>query len=259
MKDERDTRKYPPTESFVTRSEPDNVLGIRESHPSYGTISISYVSGNVPLFDSDLKHNHFVEISIQEADKFIDGDREMVMGKNRKLARVWMSAAQFAEFITTPNRGSGTPCTIRDVQGDPQWDTRWGDRPDAPTPQPFADRFKEEGKRRISLMNQHMAYAKGLVDKLVDGSEKPTKANFKEIASRLMLAVQEIQSNLPYVMQSMEEATEKRMQNAVTEFESYVGTRLKHMGLEHMQALAPRLPSPTYNTLALPEPLDNQN
>lgn len=120
MKDERDTRVFPKTESFIKRTEPDNIMSVRESHPSYGTISINHVSGSVPLFDSDLKHHHFVEISIQEADKFIDGDREMVMGKNRSLAKVWMSAAQFAEFITTPNRGSGTPCTIRQVQGDPK-------------------------------------------------------------------------------------------------------------------------------------------
>jgi hypothetical protein len=254
MKDERDTRTYPPTESFVTRDESNALMGIKETHPSYGTISISHVYGQVPLFNSDIQHNHFVEITVQEASKYIDGDREIVMGHGKSLVRVWLSAAQFAELITTPNRGSGTPCTIRHAQGDPQWNTRFGDRPEAPKPQPFADRFKDEGKRRAQLMNEHMHYAKSLVDKLVDGTEKPTKANLKDVAQRLAQSMQEIQSNLPYVMECMEEATEKRMQNAVTEFESYVGTRLRTMGLEHLQATAPKLPSPTYDTLALPEP-----
>jgi len=236
-KPEPEKHQYPPTESYIVRDEKDSVLGIRESHPSYGTISISHVQGTRPLFDSDVVNHHYVEISIQEADKFIDGDREIIMGHGKPLARVAMSAAQFAEFITTPNRGSGTPCTLEYIYGDRTYDTRFGNRPEPPTPKPFADRFKEEGRERVNLMLAHMEHAKTLVDQLVSSEEKPTKANFKVLAQRLAAAMQEIRSNLPYVVHSLEEAVEKRMQHAVTEFESYVSTSLQRRGLEGLQQM----------------------
>ena len=230
-------RTYPPTESYTVRGAKDNVLGIKESHPSYGTIAISHVQGSAPLFDSDVVNHHLVEITIQEADKFVDGDREMIMGHGKSLARVWMSAAQFAEMITTPNRGSGTPCTIKHIYGDQAYDTRFGDRPEPPRPQPFTERFKEEGRERVRLMLSHMDNAKALVDKLVSSEEKPTKANFRELAQRLAAAMQEIRSNLPYVLTSLEEQVEKRMQHAVTEFESYVSVSLQRRGLESIDPL----------------------
>jgi hypothetical protein len=188
-----------------------------------------------------LKHNHFIEVEIKEATKYLDGDREWVMG-NKILASVWLSAAQFAEFITTPNKGSGTPCTLRRIQGDPLYDTPLRDRPLPPTPQPFADRFKEEGKKRARLLLEHIDRAKTMVDELADSVTKPTKANIKLLGGELTMAIQEIRSNLPYLMQSMEEQVEKRMANAVTEFESYVGTRLQRMGLEALQGQVAMLP-----------------
>lgn len=230
-------RTYPPTESYTVREEKDRVLGVKESHPSYGTISISHVQGSAPLFDSDVVNQHFVEISIQKASKYIDGDREMVMGHGKSLARVWMSAAQFAEMITTPNRGSGTPCTIKHIYGDQPYDTKFGDRPEPPRPQPFTERFKQEGRERVRLMLEHMEGAKALVDKLVASEEKPTKANFRTLAAELAAAMQEIRSNLPYVLHSLEEQVEQRMQHAVTEFESYVSVSLQRRGLESLAPL----------------------
>jgi ElaB/YqjD/DUF883 family membrane-anchored ribosome-binding protein len=249
MRNKAEDPKNRPTEDYIVRDEKDRVLRIRERHPSYGTIAMHHVQGSAPLFDSDVLNQHFVQITVQEASKFIDGDREWVMGDTRPLVEIRMSAAQFAEFITSPNRGTGASCTIVHAQGDPVYDTRFGSRPAPPTPQPFTERFKQEARERTRLMAEHMDAAKVMVDELLTNVTKPTKANLGTLKSELEAALREIQSNLPYVMESLEETTEKRMQHAVTEFESYVSTRLQRAGLEYLQGQAPRLRAPETKAL----------
>ncbi len=39
---DKDTRIYPPTERYTVRDEKDSTLGIKETHPSYGTMSSAY-------------------------------------------------------------------------------------------------------------------------------------------------------------------------------------------------------------------------
>ena len=249
MAKDENQKTYPPTESYTTRKPQDSVLGIAERHPSYGTVSINYVTGDVPLFQSDVVNHHFVELSIHEAELHFDGEREWVFGDCKTLATVCMSAAQFAELITTPNRGTGTPCTIVNVQGDPIWDTRFGNRPVPPIPKPFADKFKEEGKERTRRMTEAMNRAKGITAEMLNGNANATKANLKVLQGELDRALTEINSNLPYVLESFEGHVEKRMQHAVTEFESYVGTSLKRMGLQSLQNKMPTLQNNTSRLL----------
>lgn len=228
-----------------------SVFDYTETHPSYGVISISHTSGRTDLFASDVQHQHFITIKVSEARRVVNGTHEFVMD-DRQLVEVAMSAAQFAEFITSPNRGSGTPCTIRNAAGDQPYEgVRWG-RPNPPRPEPFLDKFKREGRERMELMVKHMEYAKELAEALVIGISKPTKENLKGLTSSLTLAIQEIRSNMPFVITQLDEATEKRMQTAVTEFESYLGTRLQTLGLEHLQSQVPRLNA--VEAKALPEP-----
>jgi hypothetical protein len=58
-----------------------------------------------------------------------------------------------------------------------------------------------------------------------------------------------LDKNLPYVMEEMEEGIEKRMATAVSEFESYVAFSLQAKGLEHLAASAPRLSAPEQKAL----------
>lgn len=240
-------------DKWTVRKEPDSLGWIKETHPSYGTISISNTSSTgTPLFNSDVRHGHFISIRISEAHRNIDGTHEMVMA-DKQLIEINMTAAQFAEFITTPNRGSGTPCTLRYVAGDEPYEgVRFG-RPYPPMPEPFTDKFKAEGRERMDLMIAHMERAKTMADNLQSGAERPTKANIGVMVHGLQQAIQEIRSNLPYVLKVLDEQTEQRMQKAATEFESYVSMRLQHMGLEALAAQAPRLTAGVGEVKTLPE------
>ena len=90
-------------------------------HPSYGILHIARTSGGgsaIRLFGSPLAtHYGTIRLSISKG-KWIHGhNHDRYYGMNKDYVEVEMSAAQFADAITSLNLGSGTPCTIRYVQG----------------------------------------------------------------------------------------------------------------------------------------------
>ena len=222
-----------------------------ETHPSYGCIGISHVSGRGILFGSEVAHQHFLSLTISEAARVVDEPREFVTSR-RELVSVSMMQAQFAEMITSPNRGSGVPCTIERFTGDvgqPWADRHHGGRPDPPEPEHYTKKYKNVMGERASVVSDELKVAKEKTDRLLSGEDKPTKANLKTIAHALYMAQMNLDKNLPYVMEEMEEGIEKRMATAVSEFESYVAFSLQAKGLEHLAASAPRLSAPEQKAL----------
>lgn len=214
-----------------------------ETHPSYGCIGISHVSGRGVLFGSEVTHQHFLSLTISEAERVVDEPREFVSSR-RELVRVEMTQAQFAEMITSPNRGSGVPCTIYRFTGDsgePWVDRHHGGRPNPPDPEHYTKKFKNVLGERAGVISEKLKTAKEKADRLFSGQDKPTKANLEAIVSALYMAQMNLDSNLPYVINEMEEGIENRMATAVSEFESYVAFSLQAKGLEHLASQAPRL------------------
>ena len=88
-------------------SDKDEIL----THPSYGMVQFSRVTGgNCRLFGSALEgHNHRIELRIFEAEMHIDHDLHMERpyGKGQ-IIEVALSAAQFAELLTTMNSSIST-------------------------------------------------------------------------------------------------------------------------------------------------------
>jgi hypothetical protein len=230
-------------DEFFVETNPDGLGWTRRKHPSYGVIGVSRVSGNQPLFDSDVIHGHFIEITIREAEKVRTGfTHEHVFGQN-VVMQLRMSFAQFAQMITTQNVGDGTPCTLHYVKGDDKepYATQWGGRPDPPDPEPFINKFKSVGKDRAQVILDNIDKATEGLKKLLEGIDKPTKANLATAAAAMASARQEVKSNLPYIMECLEEEMEVKLSNAVTEFESYVAGSLQEKGLEVMRGETMRL------------------
>ena len=91
-------------------------------HPSYGILHISRTSGGtsaIRLFGSPLAtHYGTIRLTISKG-KWIHGlNHDRYFGMSKDFIEVEMSAAQFADAITSLNMGSGTPCTIRYVGGE---------------------------------------------------------------------------------------------------------------------------------------------
>jgi hypothetical protein len=222
-----------------------------ETHPSYGCISVNQTSGRGVLFGSEVIHQHFISLTISEARRVVDEPSEFVMA-NRELVQIAMTSAQFAEMITNPNRGNETPCTIERFTGDkgqPWVHPRHGGRPSPPDPEHYTKKYKTVMGETTGIVSDGLKAAREKADRLLSGDDKPTKENLKQIVAALQRAQMNLDQNLPYVMEQMEEGIEKRMATAVNEFESYIAFSLQSKGLEHLTSIVPRLNSPDQKQL----------
>src|SRR5687767_12050919 len=103
-------REYekPTTTKRVGRTD----RGTTESHPAYGQISASRVSGSINLYGSDFRHNHYVIVSIHRSvlDRDLSHDWPF---PRQEIIEVALSESQWAHFVSSLNAGSGAQCTIQ--------------------------------------------------------------------------------------------------------------------------------------------------
>lgn len=193
-------------------------------HPSYGMISFSRsMNSNAGrLFGSSLKsHYATIRMTVQSGYWQHDLHRDNYFARNH-LIEVEMSAAQFADAITSLNVGGGTPCTIRFVQGE----GRLEDPPDVETEvERVKGRFEGDLKDMIAVMKERRAEIEKLTGKL------PEKARDK-LRIELDVMIQQMTSNLPFILEQFDKASSKVVTAAKSEIENFAMHVLHSAGLE---------------------------
>lgn len=204
-------------------------LGDKYTHESYGMIGISHAScsSGVALFGSSIKHDRMVQIRISRAAVERDLHREWYYSRD-SIVEVDMSASQFAEFITTPNVGSGVPCTIRYVDGV---------NIEEPPYRGHNEMFNEELKKDfINTMDN----ADDLVNEARELLEKkgPIKAaEKKELLSKIDMLVQHIRSNIPFLHKQFTRSMDKTVTAAKAEIELFYSNMVTKMGKQAIEEL----------------------
>jgi len=92
---------------------------VKETHPAFGLIGLSRVScsPSAVLFGSAVKHGHYVELTIKEAERHSSIYRDFNFGRT-ELIKVAFSGTQLGELLTSMNVGDGVPCTITRFNGE---------------------------------------------------------------------------------------------------------------------------------------------
>ena len=90
----------------------------KETHPAYAVVQISRTSGNAQLFDSEFQHQHFITLRLASAEVTRNLSNNWIHQKQIPYIEIEMSEAQFATAITSLNSGTGTPCTLKYLQGE---------------------------------------------------------------------------------------------------------------------------------------------
>lgn len=202
-----------------------------EAHESFGLISIHRVqSTGTRLFGSSLEsHGHYFTLQISQCERSHGLSHDRYFGGPRKqLIEVMLSAAQFAELITSLNMSSGVPCTIYRVLGD--------------TMEPLPRNLETESKKIRSSFKDDV---KGLVEKLAQGAKRVdellekkslTIADKSEIREVLVRVRRDVKENLPFIVASFQESTERTLTQAKTEMDAFVQMGLHRLGLESLEA-----------------------
>lgn len=200
-----------------------------ERHESFGMVSIHRTHGGNPsLFGTHLDNHHsYFVIEVKQGTVSHSLGRDWYSGAGRRqLIEIHLSAAQFAEMITTPNTGEGTPCTIHRVLGDR-------------LEEPPRDRDNESKRIQSSFKEDLKNLAKSLVDKAKKIDTVLEKKNLnladrEEIRGALRRAIQDVQSNLPFMLTSFQESTEKTVTQAKAEVEAFLSLSLHRLGIDSM-------------------------
>ncbi len=207
------------------------------SHPSYGMVQFSRRQGNPKLFASALEsHQHYVTLSIRKC-KLIRGPQgDRYHGSLRgDIIEVDLSAAQFAELLTTMNVGMGVPCTIS-LMGM----TKVASPPDLPTEaQSVRDGFKESMSGFVEGLAAKAKTVKTILEK-----KTLNQADRAQVGSVIESVIRQVTDDAPFIVDMFREATERVMTAAKAEADAWLTSVIHRSGLKALQegTVVPELP-----------------
>ena len=200
----------------------DSLNSEPEVHESYGLLSFTRTTGTPrALFGSTIRHGDTVRLTISEGQVYRDFQRNRYMD-GKELIEVEMSAAQFAEAITTMNVGVGVPVTLQHVMGS---------RKSAPPSVDFKERAKTELKEEMSVLAERIEeLAKDAKEILTRKGGPINAAEKKKILDDLMQLKQEVESNIPFAHECFQEAVEETVVQAKAEVDACMTAMRERLG-----------------------------
>ncbi|WP_186214420.1 hypothetical protein [Burkholderia gladioli] len=188
------------------------------SHPAFAQISANRVSGGTMLYGSDFQHNQYIAIRIGPSKLHRRLNHDSAMGESRDYIEAKLSEAQWAEFVSSLNVGSGVQCTLDSFNGEMI--------PALPRPSSRRDQFSAEMKQKIEKSLAHMD---DLLEE-IDGMKISEKQK-EVLRSHLRMSRQELLSNMPFVLKCFAEHMEATVHKARVEINAYGTHILMRTGL----------------------------
>ena len=188
------------------------------THPAYAQIGVHRVSGgHKVLYDSDFQHQHYVVIRIARSQLHRGLNRDWHFERD-ELIEVALSEAQWATFVSSPNMGSGVPCTLQRLKGE--------EIPKLPDPINRADQFGTE------LSNKLAGCQAVLDDLLAQISDSGlSKVKQQQLTASVHKVKQEIGCNANFVVEQFDEHTETTIEKAKQELHGYMTHAIQRAGL----------------------------
>lgn len=201
-----------------------------ETHPSYATISIGRVSGSPgKLVGSQLKeHNGFFSLKINTASIYFSGYDEEFFAEY-PIIEVILSAAQFAEAITTLNVHSGVPCTLYRLMGES-------------IPKPPQDILTEHEKIQVDFGDRQKEIIISIknkmekIRKMFTEKKSISKTDRSIVLDLLNRVLMDIESNQPFQLQCFQEAVERTTTYAKAEIDAMFTLALQKAGVKAIKA-----------------------
>ncbi len=195
------------------------------THPAFGQIAIHHVSGSADLYGSDFSHQNYVTITIKASELHRSLYHDFHF-ERETLFEVALSEAQFATFVAAPNR-SGVPCTILcrndggrmiDVPGLPRRDS--------------THMYNKEVVTKMTAVLASLREQRAIMEAATAKIAKKTQA---ELLEPINTAIREIESNLPFIVESFERHMETNIEKAKVEVNAYVTNTIARAGLKALQ------------------------
>lgn len=207
-------------EEPVVHGSKDDTMGEYETHPAYGQITVSRVSGNSYLYGSDFQHRDYVVIGLHESKLNRSLSRDWAF-QGKTIAEVALTEAQWATFVSSFNQGGGTQCTLTRREG-------VGMVPGLPQPK-RAEKFKDEFADELGDIT---ALLKDVLAKVEGATSGLSKKKAEELVGPIQRALRTVTGSIPFLNEQFEEHMETVIENSKMEVEGYLNSRITRAGLK---------------------------
>lgn len=206
--------------------KPNDDDEFEREHPSYGLVRIARVTGGPGaqrLFGSPLAHHYgTIRLTIGKARWIRSLHHDRYHGNLRgEHIEIEMSAAQFADMITSLNVGEGTPCTIRHLAGTP-----------IESPPDHATEAEHIRENFEGSLNKYKAKAREYRKKIEELTAKLSDKAKREIRIALDVIEDQLSANVPFVVKQFQEATTRITSVAKAEVDACVTGMVRAAGLK---------------------------
>jgi len=191
-----------------------------------GLVGFSRVTGNKKLYMSNLNNTNWITMRVYEGkDEESYGEKRTYTKSSRPLVELDLSAAQFAELLTTMNVGSGVPCTLKSFDGKriDQTDLQEDEKPVDVGKKYFEKSVKEFTEKITKMTSEFKA----------ELSDMKMSKKSKDRVTRILSSVEvEVLSNMPFYVSMFEEAAKKVVTESKSEIDAFVTGGIVKAGLE---------------------------
>lgn len=208
--------------------------GIEFKHESYALVEFSrYQTTGQRLFGSAVKVSAGIALTIKRATRRYDLHRDWFHGRE-ELIEVNMTELQFAQLLTNLNNGEGVPCTLNHLLG-----ARVPEPPETDKSQ--AELVHADVRAKAVTLGKKLDGATAQIKAVMAASKSMSAKDKKALEDALAMFVQEVNSNLPFLMEAFQEAADEVVTQCKSEVVAFTERTLKAQGLEHVKAQAPKL------------------
>lgn len=180
-----------------------------ETHESWIRVGANKVSGTPhSLFDSDIKHQHFVRVRVERCTRRRDLNRDW-LHNTQLLMEFDMSQAQWGAFVSSFGDGGGVPATLSFLTG-------VGDVPSAP----FASRFDQSHAEVREAGQKALSGVKASYAKVMEAFEVGGKKALREALTNLGHTLNNAVPNMEFAASSLTEHVENVVAKARADIEA---------------------------------------
>ena len=190
------------------------------------------------FFGSRVRHGEFVAITLMEGTH----DRRLASDwfhGGKRIAEVWLTPTQFADFVTSPGRGEGVPCTLKYTR-----DGRLQEH-ESPAFETDVERMELEFREALTTVREQMDECREVMCKITDGRGTMSVQDRKLIGEKMRRLLQELESNLPYLGDRFADSIERTVAEAKQSVDAHINRAITDAGVEQLRgdvaAVAPRL------------------
>lgn len=214
--------------AYVETQEPKlisetDLHGKTYAHPAFGQISVVRRSGGRSyLYGSDFGHHATIGITISHSELNRSISREWSFAREQ-IIEIEMSEAQWATFVSSVGVGEGSQCTIRHVNRERT--------PYLPAPEAAHETFNRELEAHL---RDDIAKLREQCDE-IEALNLP-KGKTQALRHVLFKMIQNLEANLPYLVSTFSEQTEKTVEKAKMEVHGYMTGVISRAGLNALTA-----------------------